>query len=150
MDENRYLDEKGLVYFYDKMKTELGLYLHKIAFNQEITSPENEPFSRVYLYLVTTDPTPAVTDFGGYNLFGNLHVKLEPSHIISAHGGWKMGERDYYIPVDLCINMQADGTYIEQAVIPQRTATGDYAGASSPEVIIYDSRNFIGDTVTEI
>ena len=159
MEGKQFLDADGLAYFYEQAKSrQFKLYLHKLKFKQEITSPEGEPFENVYLYLVTTDPTPAVISDQGYNLFGNLNIKLGASHILSAHGGWTMGSRDYYIPVELCINMQHDatdlsgwsGTYIEQAVIPQCTAFGDYSGESSPEVIIYDSKNFIGDTVTEI
>ena len=159
MEGKQFLDADGLAYFYEQAKSrQFKLYLHKLKFKQEITSPEGEPFENVYLYLVTTDPTPAVISDQGYNLFGNLNIKLGASHILSAHAGWAMGDRAYYIPVQLCINMQHGdigvggwtGTYIEKVIIPQMVASGSFEGESSPEVIIYDSRKFIGDTVTEI
>lgn len=133
------------------------LYLHTLAFNQQISSPDTELFDTVYLYVITTDSTPAeFYEDGSYGACGDLRMKFAYSQIIAAYGGWGLETRNYYVPVELCINhdlgiMNIDkGTYIEQAVIPQMTVRcGDFEDGIVSEVVL-DGTKFLGDTVTKI
>ena len=136
-----------------------GLYLHTIAFNQSISSPEGEPFDKVYLFVITTDATPAaINENAAYGSCGNLYLRFEPSQILAAYGGWLLsGQWSYYLPVEIVVTKTpTDGynympsTSIEHARILSFTPKSSrYEGVSTLEVLL-DPTKFIGDTVTEI
>ena len=162
MTKKRFLDEDGLSHFCEYLKEKFNkqkLYLHTIIFLQSISSPEGEPFDNVYLFVITTDPTPAVINIGGhYGSCGNLSLKFAPSQILAAYGGWDMDINGgkFNLPVELCISHPIPGagfenaTFIAQAVIPAMEARcGTFEGYSTSEVVL-DRTKFIGDTVTNI
>lgn len=161
MEEKRFLDESGLVRFYEKLKEKLDnaenaarLYLHVLSFNQPISSVEGEPFSETKLLVITTSEEPCTTERGalgeGSYILYNLDLCFPLSDIISVFGAYGAYYGHHLLPADVILGRASDISYIQQAVIKPTTALGGkYEGRTTPEVVL-DQSKYIGDTVIEI
>lgn len=139
MEEKRFLDEAGLAEYHRK-NSSVPLYLHTIATNQTLTSYEGEPDLQAFLFVISTNPTPAEYQNG---------LIFEPSHFVAVYGGHFLGEAPHYYATESVwattehhVTEQGDEvskTFLIQVSIPQI----DF------EFEMW-SGNFIGDTVTKL